>query len=273
MANFLVLFGGGFLFIFGLVCVLDGFENWRQARLIEDTPTETVAAAAAGRTELAGVGRTLDTPVDRLLAEEHCLVSRYEIERWDDSDDDGRWHTVARGTVWEPFQVDDGTGTMRVEPDDGTNFVVNDDHRKQRTVGAYEDEPAYLTEYRRAHIGEPVPQSDPPEKRRYTETWIPVGADLYLLGGAEPSDSGDGTTSGLVLRRDATSDSLVVSEKSQTELVEGGKARDIPMLVGGTLASAAGLYFVHDNLAIVIGGFLALAALSHLLFESELAGR
>lgn len=267
MANGVVLLAGVLLFMFGITGVITGFGNWLQARLIQDTPTETVAAAAAGRTELTGVGRTLDAPAERLLADERCLVSRYEIERWDDSDD-GEWDTVARGTVWAPFQVDDGTGTMRVEPDGDTNFVLNDDHHERRTVGAYETEPDHLAAYLRAHTGQNVSHTDGvlvTEERRYTEEWIPVGAELYLLGATEPVEPSETNSSGLVLRHDEASDTLIVAEMGESELVDMGKTHDAPLLFGGLVASAAGLYVVLDSLGLVVGGVLALVSLGYLL--------
>lgn len=256
----------------GIGGIVAGFMNWRQMRLIQDTPTETVQSAAAGRTELKGVGRALESPLGRMLGDERCLVSRYKIERWDNARDDANWTAVAWGTVYRPFQVDDDTGTMRVEPDENTEFVFDGDNRERRTVAANEAEPDRIAAYLRAHTDEAVDHSDGVhcrEKRRYTEKWIPVGAELYLLGGSEPTERSETNTSGLVLRRDETADEFIVSTQSEAELVKRRQWHDLPLIIGGIVASAVGLEVLLDSMGIV-GIFLGLLLLVWLLVRNRL---
>ncbi|MFB6218713.1 MAG: GIDE domain-containing protein [Halobacteriaceae archaeon] len=245
------------LFGVGLFLVYDGFRTWQRKRLMQDTPTERVRSAAAGRTELTGTGRPIGEPVRRPFDDGPCLVATYEIEEYrDDSDSGGGWTTVDSGTVCAPFLLDDGTGTMRVEPDEDARFHFDDDHVREIEVGAGEEEPEPVLEFLRTHTDAGIPPIGGVtgvlfgEERRYTERWIPVGAELYLLGGAEPVGAGERNTSGLVLRRDGSSGQFIVSERSEADLV-GGAAWRGPLEIGGGIAlSAAALFFLLADLGL-----------------------
>lgn len=230
---FLAIIGGG------LYLVYDGFNRWKQMRLVQDTATEQVRSAAAGRTELNGVGRPLDEPVERPFGDEDCLAASYEIKG---DDRDGRtthsesWHTT--------FQIDDGTGTMRVEPDNQTTFRFDDDNVRRITVQADEQAPPEIESFLQRTDGVENRSS---ASRLYTERWIPVDEELYVLGGAEPVESTDATSSELVMRRDEASEEFIVSTKSQADLVDYNKTDAQGRIVGGLALSALGLYLLLNG--------------------------
>ena len=244
---FLAMFGGGLYFVY------NGFRTWQRMRLIQDTPTEKIRSAAAGRTEVEGVGRPVGTPVDRPFGDGDCLVATYTVERYDSDDDGGDWETIDSGTRYGPLQLDDGTGTMVVEPDGETRFEFEEAHVREIDVGSSENEPPGVLEFLRANDDVSVPDRDGitgalfSERRRYTERWIPVGQQLYVLGGAEPVEPSEENSSGLVLRRDEASEEFIVSAESERELVSEAKWLAPVKLVGGLLASAAGLYLLLNG--------------------------
>lgn len=242
---FLVAMFGG-----GLYLVYNGFNTWKRKRLMQDTATEKVRSAAAGRTELNGTGTPLGTPVERPFGDEDCLAASYRIERYDPDDDGGDWETIDSGTRYGPFQLDDGTGTMRVEPDESTLFKYDENHVREIEVGARDEEPPEIVTFLQRSDDVSVPDRDGvtgflfSNKRRYTERWIPVGEQLYVLGGAEPTEPDETNSSGLVLRQDEASGEFIVSEKSEDELVETARWKAPAKMVGGLAVSALGLFFL-----------------------------
>lgn len=241
----------------GLFLVYDGFTRWQRLRLMQDTPTEKVRSAAVGRTELTGAGHPIAEPLRRPFDDGQCLLAEYEIEEWDDDgDDSGSWKTVDSGTLLAPFLLDDGTGTIRVEPEADAAFRFEDDHEREIEVGSNEEEPAAVVDFLGHHTDVDVPARDGivgllfSERRRYTQRWIPVGADLYLLGGAEPTENDGAASSGLVLRRGSASGQFIISELSEAELLEGGKVAVPVEIVGGIGLSATGLYLLLSSLGV-----------------------
>jgi hypothetical protein len=238
------MFGGGLYFVY------NGFNTWKRKRLMQDTATETVRSAAAGRTELNGTGRPLGTPIQRPFGDEDCLAASYTIERYDPDDDGGNWKTIDSGTRYGPLQLDDGTGTMRVEPDESTLFKYDEAHVREIEVGARDEEPPEIVTFLKRNDDVSVPDRDGvtgflfSNKRRYTERWIPVGEQLYVLGGATPTDTDETNSSGLVLRRDEASEEFIVSEQSEEELVETARWKAPAMMAGGLAASALGLFLL-----------------------------
>lgn len=128
------------LFGFGLVLFYGGFRQYRTTKLVQNTPTETVRAMAAGRTELRGTAEALGEAMQAPFAEEPALCATYEIEehRHDDGSD---WVTIASGTLAEPFQIDDGTGSAIVNATDRVDLQVSAEHRTRIHIGAGEREP------------------------------------------------------------------------------------------------------------------------------------
>ncbi|MBX0305342.1 GIDE domain-containing protein [Haloarcula salinisoli] len=244
------------LFAGGLYAVYNGFDSWKQMRLIQDTATEKVRSAAAGRTELEGTGTVLTDPVERPFGEADCLVAKYRIEEWrhDNTNDTEDWETIDSETRYDDFQIDDGTGTMRVEPDGSTDFKFDDTHSRQLKVDSNDEEPPEIIEFMEQSDDVAVPDRDGvtgslfSAKRRYTEKWIPVEDELYLLGGAEPVEPDETTSSGLVLREDDASEEFIVSQKGEEDIVSDTKWKAPAKMAGGVAASAVGLFFLLGGL-------------------------
>ena len=132
LGNLLVLSSS---FLFGLYMVYKGFDEYRVSRLIRNTATETVQAAAVGRTELSGTAEPDDTVFHRPFTDGECLYARYSVKEESNSDDGSEWVSVA-GDVWvAPFELDDGTGRIRVEPTLQTKFELSDEHTTEILVG------------------------------------------------------------------------------------------------------------------------------------------
>jgi len=252
----------GFSIAIGVSFIRAGFRQWQGHRSLEDTATESVRGAAAGRTELEAVGRSLGRPLRRLVADEPCLATRYTIERRDGDD----WDWVGRWTVSEPFQIDDGTGTMHVEPDDETTFGLENtmfgyggEREAETTVEAGEPTPAHIARFLRTHIGMDVPDDGRRSATyRYSERWIPAGAELYLVGGAEPTETTETNNSGLVLRRDEATDEFIATEYREALPVSGTTTKILLPAGAGLLAAVMGVYTLTS--AWTLTGFIGCAS-------------
>ena len=144
------------------------------------------------------------------------------------------------GDVWvAPFELDDGTGRIRVEPTLQTKFELSDEHTTEILVGEGEDPPPQIREFT-----ERVPEVEPdPDKRKYVETVLPPGESVYVLGGAEErDDASGGNAERLVVRRDEGSDRFLVSDMPQKELASTLTRRAPTLVLVGLLVSAGCLY-------------------------------
>jgi len=245
----------------GLVLIYKGFQKWQQMRLIQDTPTEKVRSAAAGRTELSGVAEPIgeEGTIDRPFTDGRCLVATYEIEEWDEDPDDdngGSWDTLDSGVVYTPFQLDDGTGRMRVEPEADATYEISRENRTRIRVGAGRRPPPEVRAFfaRQYDDGDGGvlggmlsgdPDARGSDKRRYTQAVIPPGEELYLLGGAEPAaNAGGSNPERLVLRSDEGSGEFIVSDHTEEEIVSRYRWLAPGMMVGGLALSAGTLYLL-----------------------------
>lgn len=114
------------LLAFALVVTAVGFKLWRDsfrdARLMEDTPTSRIRSAAQGFVELVG---TQDTAMDRRprapLTGREATWWSYSIEKKETHRDSNgnrqtRWRTVEKKTSPDLILLRDGTGEVVVNP-------------------------------------------------------------------------------------------------------------------------------------------------------------
>lgn len=249
----------GVFFLFGLYLSYTGFRKWQRKRLMQDTATEKVRSAAAGRTELTGTCEPIEAggTIPRPFTAGECLVAVYEIEEWDDSGDDDHWRTLDSGTLVTPFYVDDGTGRMRVEPDPDATYEISDANADEIRVDdgrlPPEEIVAFLEETpeEEADVGplaelvgdRPSVRGD--DDRRYTQRVLPPGERIYLLGGTSPGpDTAAGDVSTLVFGRDEGSGEFVIADQSEDELVSEYTWEAPAQIAGGIALSAVMLYLL-----------------------------
>ena len=119
------------LVLVGLTSFWAWYANLRRYRTVADTPTSRIASAPQGYIELVGRGRqplgeALVSPVNGLP----CLWYRYRIERRDGD----RWEYVESGVSHDTFGVDDGSGSVLVDPD-GAEILTS--HKQVSNSGHY----------------------------------------------------------------------------------------------------------------------------------------
>jgi len=136
------------LALIGGISIFAWSANFRRSRAVADTPTSRVASAPQGYVELFGrakphPGMSMTSPVSM----RPCVWFRYRIEEQSGN----KWKEVGSGMSTDTFLLDDGTGTVVIDPD-CAEIVVRD--------------------YRCWRDG----------RRRYTEWLFTPGGSLYALG-------------------------------------------------------------------------------------------
>lgn len=280
-------------FVGGLYLVYDGFTTWQLARLIQNTPTSKVRSMAVGRTELEGVVREHDGTIDVPYTGEPCVHIDWEAERRErHTDEDGNthytWETVAdgRGTLW--FDLEDETGRVLVRADrDAPEFDIRDaGHTTTDTFYQGERAPrdvvAFIRGFRDRTDGEPEAGADGDEgggmfdrvfdaasdfldggdplgntfkRRRYSQTILPIGTDVYLYGSVEPRESGSMDTSEadlLEVRRDSGTGEFLVADIGEEQLQDSYSKWGPLKIALGLALSAVGLYFLLSQFVLPV---------------------
>jgi len=275
----LVMLVAGFLF--GLYLIYDGFDTWQLARLMEDTPTAKVRSMAVGRTEVEGVVRKNESTLQPPYTDEECVYVSWEAEERERyTDDDGntryRWETVADGTEAVSFFLEDETGKVLVRADTGAEFDIFDSaNETSATYGRGESPPSSVTSFirrtrQRRDADDPAeadddslfdsavdfvtdvmesndPLGDTSKRRRYEQTVLPVGSDVYVFGSAEPREGAhmqERQEELLEIRRDGGTGEFLVADASE-DRIESRYSRWGPAkTVGGLLLSTVTLFLL-----------------------------
>jgi hypothetical protein len=118
----------GLMLAGGIALLVVGFKILHEKRAIENTPRSRVRSVAMGFVELTGCAR-VRTPVVAPLSGISCIFYKFLIEQEESDGRDGTsWKTVERGQSAEWFDLDDGTGTLTVDPD-GVEVELGQDYR------------------------------------------------------------------------------------------------------------------------------------------------
>jgi hypothetical protein len=199
-----------------------GRRQHRRSTLVRDTETTDIRnIKSESLVELKGTIRA-DDSFDSPIAGETTAVSAWEVEEWDERGSSDMWETRAEGIYAVPFELDDGTGRVRVDvgnhvndassgtgiqevqvgPVDIDRFVSNgvtvdnvlaplENFSVEISVPPDGDPPERIAEFVRgeAEIG---PQTDSITniidfgtkhgERRYYEGTLGPGDEIYLLG-------------------------------------------------------------------------------------------
>jgi hypothetical protein len=172
-----------------LLCLFMSMRSLHRQRLLNDTPTSKCQGVFIGLVELKGTAE-VNSPCTSHLAEIECVHygwsieehwSRTVTETYRDSKGNTRtrtrhesgWKTVDSGGGQIPFFLQDDTGVVRVLPDGAEIEAM--------TVFSETCTPLNPLYYGK---GPAFAVSNSDHRRRFTETAIPLHAQLYLIGQA-----------------------------------------------------------------------------------------
>ncbi len=271
MSLFFALFFG-----VGIGVIYLGFDVWRTGHLVRNTPTEKVRSVAVGRTELDGVVREHAETIAPPYADEECVYVNWAVERWDTSGDDSEWVTVASGSEARAFDLDDDTGRIRVRADDGASFEINsDEHETEVRFDRGEElAPAVVAFVGRVYDGF---EDEADQRRRYRQSVLPLGADVYVFGGARSRDvdrTAGSQADRLEIGADEATGTFIVADTDEETLL-GRYTRLGPAMMGGGLFtsafSLAVLLWVPGPPPVVTVPALALASVGAILLFRTIA--
>ncbi|GGL68330.1 GIDE domain-containing protein [Halocalculus aciditolerans] len=114
MSTVLVVVGVVLLFVAAFAGVY-GRRQHRKSALVEGTETTSVRDIdEEGRVEVKGTVRA-EEGFESPIAGERSVLSAWEVEEWDERGGSEMWETRAAGVYATPFEVDDGTDSVRVD--------------------------------------------------------------------------------------------------------------------------------------------------------------
>ena len=103
-------------FAAGIYSFFQGFKDYRNYRLMADTPVVPIRSLAMGRVEIYGAARG-DNPFPSPISSTKCLWYKVEIEkRVGDSKGKESWSQCATDIKGDPFYLEDATAKVLINP-------------------------------------------------------------------------------------------------------------------------------------------------------------
>jgi hypothetical protein len=99
----------------GMFLFYRGFRLLQRKRLILNTPSSKIRSASMGLVEISGLAigpHVLSSPLKQL----DCFYYRSLAWQWKQRGRDSEWVKIAEESLHLPFYVDDGSGTLLVDP-------------------------------------------------------------------------------------------------------------------------------------------------------------
>jgi hypothetical protein len=172
-----------------LVCLWAAMRRERRWRLVHDLPTSKTTGVFIGLVELTGTAQA-DGPLCSYLAERACVFYRWSVdEHWSRTVIES--YTDAKGNRQTRTRHESGWRTMASGGDEMA-FMLRDDAGEVRVVPEGADVQPLSVMDTQCGTGDPLYYGKGPagatmnsdHRRRFSETAIPIGAPLYVLGQA-----------------------------------------------------------------------------------------
>ncbi len=119
---------GAWLAILALIALISAMlwaANYRRSRTVADTPTSRIGSAHQGYAELVGKARPFgDAPMLSPHSRTPCVWYRFRVEERRGN----KWHNRGDGCSDASFRLEDGTGSVQVDPE---RAEVISDHKRR----------------------------------------------------------------------------------------------------------------------------------------------
>jgi hypothetical protein len=251
-----------------LGCLVMGFRTLQKKRLIDDMPTSKTQGVFIGLSELKGTAES-DMPLTSYLAGVRCVYYSWQIdEQWSrvvtttSTDSKGHTHTSTHTeTGWTkvahdgeslPFYLKDDNGILRIVPE-GANITGISSLNATCSPG----DALYFGKGPVAQIANST------QRRRFSETALPLHAMLYVMGQARERQD----IAAAEIARDKDAAMFLISTRTEKQISSGYNqwlwfwlVLGLCVVIGGTIAwemlgkSTAGLNW--PAFVIAAGGFM-----------------
>jgi hypothetical protein len=211
--------------VFGAAAVHWGYRRRRYGDVVTRTPRRTVGdVSEPGFVHLEGEVTPVDgddePSVSAPFSGDACVVAGWRVADWDERGGTESWRRVAEGYESVAFDLDDGFGTIRVDPGHGTNdgryesvgrfgngVVVDDANvdlgrfRREHRIAPGEDRPSRVREFetearavpeQSGSVTNAVDVGTAHGERRYREATVEYGDSVSVLGRVESVDGNAG---------------------------------------------------------------------------------
>ena len=244
--------------VIALACLFAAFRFLRKKRLVDDMPTSKTLGVFIGLAELKGTAES-DKPLTSYLAGMPCVLYTWKIEEhWSrtvtsigakgvpTTRHESGWTVVAKDQQKAPFYLKDDTGVIRIIPD---GAEIQDKQIFNKTCRF--SDPLYFAKGPLKEI------ADSDHERRFTETAIPLHANLYIMGQARQRED----IVAAEIAKDKNCPMFLVSTRTEKQISSGLGFWFWGWLVIGLLAIVGGVWLGN----IVFRPFQPLSGLSFLI--------
>lgn len=125
----------------GVLTFYFGWREFRKVQLVRNTPTSKVRSLAVGAAEVEGQARPVEEPLTSPLTGKDAVFYELEFKEQKGKGSDSSSRIVYEFRDHVPFQIDDGTGAVRVAPE-GADLQI--DQEEKVTIPPDEDPPEKL---------------------------------------------------------------------------------------------------------------------------------
>ncbi len=231
----------GFLLLaLGLFVFLIGFMDWYDERLLECTPISRCRGVALGRVAISGRVVGLN-PIPSLIAHLPSFISKVIVEEAERRGRSDQWHVVHKRELRMPFYLRDGSGELKVDPDQAVLWLQPDvtystetgiaDYSPAAGVRANEQLEPLDNMFREYCLTRGINTAF---DRRFTETNLSPGDPVFVYGAAcSGRDTGD-TDSTVV--RNTFWQKLYIVEGDKTDMILRLRKRGLLRVLGGSAA-------------------------------------
>jgi len=226
-----------FGFFAGIFSFAKGLSSLRLKRLIENTPTSKVRAAAIGLVEVCGEAEPCAGKLSSPFSGKDCVYYKYTIEEYRRSGKHSRWITVKSDDSRMRFYVKDDTGMILVNPDEATIDIPVDNEFKS---GSGNDPPAKVLEFLSASGINHEGFFGWNKTMRFREYFIAPGDTVYVMGTADMDlrrKNSENGSDNLVIHKGVHNKTFYISDQQEKQVLSDLNGKVFWGVYGGAMLS------------------------------------
>jgi hypothetical protein len=228
-----------FGFFAGIVSFANGLSSLRLKRLIENTPTSKVRAAAIGLVEVCGEAVPCAGKLSSPFSGKDCIYYKYTIEEYRRSGKSSRWITVKNGDSRMRFYVQDDTGKILVNPDEASIEIPVDG---EYNSGSGQDPSACVLDFLDASGINHEGFFGWNKTMRFREYFIAPGDTVYVMGTADNDVSqkdmnSENGADNLAIHRGENNKTFYISDQQEKQVLSDLNGKVFWGVFGGQLSA------------------------------------